>query len=946
MADRPAPTLFVPKPHSEEHRFCVDYRWVNNFIKGRQVLAPDVQGTISRCGRAKHLTKIDIIRAFNRLLVDPGSRYLTAFTTRQGTFQWKVLPFGLKVGPAWFQAFINAQLNELLDLFASAYADDVLIYSEGDEQEHFEQTEEVLYRLHKADLQGDIKKSRFNVTEVDYLGMILETGKGVRVDPEKVAAILDWDWDDLNSKSAIRSFLGLCNFIRTFCYHASQLAEPLNRLLKKDVPFEKGPEQREAFEALKKLATEAPVLAFFKPGRPTKVDTDASNKATGGVIWQQQEDGEWKPIGYSSKTMSVTEQNYPIQDKELLAVVNTLKDFEPALWGTKFFVQTDHQALIYWSTKKLLSARQIRWSYYLANFDITFRYRPGKDNVAADALSRKTVDNPTVKARELQERTFALIPPEKIEAPVLVGTLNINALTSTELRGADLVDVIVAENEKQNLGRKEGLLVVPETTSDGAVFLRTALIREAHEPKAFAHAGQNKTIALLKKEYWWRGRNSDIKRYIKNCRDCQRNKVRHDKTPGLLYPLPIPKHVWEHVVVDGKNMPKDDKGYDYVWAFVCRFSKLLATLPGRKGDTAETVAHRYYNALYRFLGVPHQWISDNAGPFVSEFLETLNKLTGTKHRHGSPRHPQTQGSIEITNAELDQKLRFYVDKYQTRWREHLPALDLAHNSAYHSAIGMSPLEVALGTSPRNPLSLPLPELDLTTDQQKKALEVVKQTQKVQELARQNAVATQALMETQANKKRRPVDFTVGDAVYVSKKGFSTEAPTTKLDSQNAGPWTIVEEKGHSFILDTPPWYKGSKLFHADRLRKAAQDPLPQQHMAPEPPVKINGEPEWEVERILASRLSGQRQRLQYQVSWVGLDPDETWYPASNLKNSPLLLESFHREHPEAAGPPVRLQQWIRNAADDKFEEDQMDDDVAEHGATGPRVKKKHKTRHS
>ncbi|CAJ2506472.1 Uu.00g006020.m01.CDS01 [Anthostomella pinea] len=318
IADKPAPTLFVPKPHSGEHRFCVDYRWINDFIKGRQVLAPDVQGTISRCGRARRLTKIDIIRAFNRLLMDPGD-----------------------------------------------------------------------------------------------------------------------------------------------------LAEPLNRLLKKDVPFEKGPEQKEAFEALKKLATKAHVLAFFKPGRPTKVDTDASGKAT-------------------------------------------------------------------------------------------------SDNVAADALSRKTIKNPTVKARELQDRTFALIPPEKIEPIGPIQIQGINALTTTELRGADLVDVIIAENEKQNLGQKEGLLVVPETTMDGKIFLCTALIREAHEPKAFAHAGQNKTLQLLKKEYYWQGRNSNIKRYIKNCRDCQRNKTRYDKTPRLLHPLPIPKRVWEHVVVDGKSMPKDDKGYDYV----------------------------------------------------------------------------------------------------------------------------------------------------------------------------------------------------------------------------------------------------------------------------------------------------------------------------------------------------------------------------------------------
>src|ERR1700716_4479162 len=151
------------------------------------------------------MTKIDIIRAFNRLLIQADLRYLTTFKTRQGTFRWKVLPFGLKVGPTWCQAFINAQLNELLDLFASAYVDDVLVYTDEDSDEaHFNQVEEVIYCLHSAELQGDIKKSQFNVQIVNYLGMIIEAGQGMRVDPEKVKAILDWDFKDVCSKTAIR----------------------------------------------------------------------------------------------------------------------------------------------------------------------------------------------------------------------------------------------------------------------------------------------------------------------------------------------------------------------------------------------------------------------------------------------------------------------------------------------------------------------------------------------------------------------------------------------------------------------------------------------------------------------------------------------------------------------------------------------------------------------
>ena len=155
---------------------------------------------------------------------------------------------------------------------------------EEDDEPHYEQVEEVIYRLNRAQLQGDIKKSRFNVTTIDYLGLVIEAGKGVRIDPQKTQAILDWRFEDLTNRAAVRSFLGLVNFVRMFCHHESDVAEPLNRLLKKDVPFACGNEQRQAFEQLKKLIIEAPVLLFFVPGRPTRVETDASRNATGGVI--------------------------------------------------------------------------------------------------------------------------------------------------------------------------------------------------------------------------------------------------------------------------------------------------------------------------------------------------------------------------------------------------------------------------------------------------------------------------------------------------------------------------------------------------------------------------------------------------------------------------------------------------------------------------------------
>ncbi|KAI6352230.1 hypothetical protein MCOR31_012107 [Pyricularia oryzae] len=389
-------------------------------------------------------------------------------------------------------------------------------------------------------------------------------------------------------------------------------------------------------------------------------------------------------------------------------------------------------------------------------------------------------------------------------------------------------------------------------------------------------------------------------------------------------------------------MPKNKFEYDYVWVFVCKFSRLIATIPGQKTDTAEILASRYYRYLYRFLELPFVWISDNAGPFISEFMATINELTGIKHRHGSALHPQTQSAVEITNQELDQKLRFYIDKYQTSWSVHLPALDFAHNAAWHSSLGMCPLKVVLGTEPRNPLSTDLPTTTVDSDQKRKALQIVRQTKEVQELARQNALKTQARQEEQANKKRRPVDFGVNDYVFVKKKGFPATAPTTRLDSQWTGPWQILEERGYSYVLDVPESFKGKNLFHADRLRKAAMDPLPQQKREPPPPEEINGEPEFVVDKVLASRLFGRSKTLQYQVAWQGCDPDDTWYPAENFKNSATALDDFHKKYKDAAGPPKRLAIWIKAAAEDKLDEPNQEDNVAEHGdLNGKRKNRRH-----
>jgi hypothetical protein len=165
-------------------------------------------------------------------------------------------------------------------------------------------------------------------------------------------------------------------------------------------------------------------------------------------------------------------------------------------------------------------------------------------------------------------------------------------------------------------------------------------------------------------------------------------------------------------------------------------------------------------------------------------------------------------------------------------------------------------------------------------------------------------------------------------VYIIKKSWRTDRPSDKLDFPLAGPFKILEMVGHSYRVELPTSYRVWPIFHADRLRKDPGNPLPGQINAPPPALEVDGELEWEVEKILSSRIS--RGKLQYKVAWKGWDPDNEWYPASNFKNAPLLLKAYHKQYPAEAGPPKRLKEWIRQAEENTQSEiEHPNDDLAE-----------------
>jgi hypothetical protein len=268
------------------------------------------------------------------------------------------------------------------------YLADILIFTK-DLEEHRRITHRVLGRLAEHQLYLRSEKCEFEKTRIEYLGLIILENQ-VEMDPVKVAGVAEWP--EPSNKREVQSFLGFANFYHRFIKDFSHHARPLFNLTKNEQKWQWGSSEASAFRKLKELVTSAPVLTTPADDQPFHIEADSSDYATGAVLSQlSTEDGKWHPIAYYSKSLSETERNYEIHDKEMLAIIRALDEWRHFLEGAphKVEIWTDHKNLEYFMSAKKLNCRQARWSLTLARFDFMMHHRPGKTMGKSDALSRR-----------------------------------------------------------------------------------------------------------------------------------------------------------------------------------------------------------------------------------------------------------------------------------------------------------------------------------------------------------------------------------------------------------------------------------------------------------------------------------------------------------------------------------------------------------------------------
>jgi transposase InsO family protein len=942
-----APVLFVRKPGGGL-RFCVDYRKLNEITKKDRTPLPLISETLRMMAKAVWYTKLDVSAAFHKIRIKEGDEWKTAFRTRFGSFEWLVTPFGLTGAPATFQRYINSVLREFLDVCVSAYIDDVIIFTNGSLQEHRSQVLQVLKKLEEAGLQLDINKCEFEQKRVKYLGYIVDSERGICVDPEKVEAIKAWE--PPSTVRGVRGFIGFANYYREFIPRFSEIAQPLTNLTKKDVQFQWGDVEQAAFERLKELLVRAPVLAPFDPEKETRVQPDSSGYCIGGELSQLTEDNKWRPVAFYSKKCLPSEVNYPIHDKELLAIVRCLEEWRSMLRSVRSFtILSDHKNLEYFMKKQQLTERQMRWALELSQFRFKIVHQPGKKAVVPDALSRRDQDLPKdLDDERLQGRFHQLLANRDgvlslnhvttiLEAPKIHHTrvgatwvlggdkdqagdeepdkddIPLCPFSDSEPKLQQLWKEALSHNKRYWLLRnmvRDGARQIPSkwglpisisecSVDEGRRLLwrdriwvphyeplRTAIIQQCHDSTLTGHPGRDLLKAIISRRFTWPGLTQDIRQFLPNCDICGSKAIWREKRRGLLKPLPIPERQWSEISIDFiTDLPVSKSGATNVMVITDRLFK-SCIFKAMKEITVEAVVDSLMECLIQHHGPPSAIVSDRGPQFVSLMWKRICSLMKITRRLSTAFHPETDGSTERMNQELEAYLRCFVSYYQDDWEQLLPIAMLAINGRTSSVTGMSPFFATHGYN-IEPIEVeePLRTEGKTPVARGEAL--ISKLKEATEVAQTMMAAAQEKYETYANRNRRPAEqFHVGDKVWLNLGNIATNTPSKKLDWRNAK-YTVKELIGsHAVRLDTPPGIHN--VFHVMLLRRAADNPLPSQIIhEPQPPalVRDDGTEEYEVEKILDHRIpKGRRRGLKLLVKWKGY-ARPTWEPVEEFEET-------------------------------------------------------------
>lgn len=768
-----ASPIVVARKKSGKVRMCIDYRTLNTRTIPDQYTVPRIDDALDCLSGSKWFSVLDLRSGYYQIPMSEEDKEKTAFICPLGFYQFERMPQGIMGAPATFQRLMEKAVGDMHLLQCLVYLDDVIVFSRTLE-EHEERLLKVLDRMEEFGLKVSIDKCQFFRTSVKYVGHIVSED-GVSTDPDKISAVSQWP-QPTNLKS-LQSFLGFCGYYRRFIANYSAIVRPLTDLTRGYEPPRRGrptkkeqgkkylsknelfgerwtPACTEAFQKVKTCLIRAPVLAFADPTKPYILHVDASFDGLGAVLNQEYPEG-LRPVAFASRKLSVSERHYPVHQLEFLALKWAVVDkFHDYLYGLRFTVRTDNNPLTYVLTSAKLNACGHRWLAALSVYDFSIQYRPGRENVDADLLSRNVADKvecispegvkalckpidaslrstlstrcidqlgappqcvPQAYAHKIQANEGSLeqfsleelrVAQDrddtitKMKQALLAGCRSASPHDSPELNALRrewprlvVKNGVLYRNSVRKLGKEISQFILPKQ-------LRILALKSVHDDGG--HLGIERVIEMMRERFFWPKMAKEIAHYIKNCGRCVVRKT----LAGRMAPLNqiTSSGPLELVCIDFLSIEPDSRGVTNVLVVTDHFTRYAQAYPTRD-QKAPTVAKVLVEKFFVHYGLPARIHSDQGRDFESRLIKEMLKVLGIRKSRTTPYHPQGDPQPERFNRTLLSMLGTLDSGKKQRWSQQIATLVHAYNCTQNDATGYSPYFLMFGREARLPIDV-------------------------------------------------------------------------------------------------------------------------------------------------------------------------------------------------------------------------------------------------
>ena len=678
-----APTFIIPKKDGTV-RFISDFRELNKRIRRKPFPIPHIQDMLLNLEGFQYATSLDLNMGYYHIELNPASKEMCTIVLPFGKYEYQRLPMGLCNSPDIFQEKMS-ELMEGLN-FVRTYIDDLLCLTKGSFEDHLEKLERVFSRLQKAGLKINAKKSFFARSELEYLGYWI-TRKGIQPLPKKVEAILKIDAP--KTRKELRSFIGIVNYYRDMWVKRSHVLAPMAALTSKTTKFVWGPKQQTAFETAKKIIAREVILAYPDFNAPFEIHTDASHYQLGAVISQK-----GKPIAFYSRKLNPAQTRYTTTERELLSIVETLKEYRNILLGQQIEVFTDHKNLVY---KHFNTERVMRWRLLIEEFGPKLTYIKGTHNIIADALSRMRLTE-----KDFSPEAFAADDHDDLPAyPLTFSKILEEQERDNDLQAKLQQSEVYQKKTFQHSDKSYDLI-----TRDDKIVLPQSLQQMATEwyHLHLLHPGETRMELTLGQHYCWTGMRKTIQRVCRACQVCKAAKP-SSKKYGLLPPKNPEVIPWKTLCIDliGPYKFGSDKKEVVLHCMTMIDPATgwfeIVQVPNKQAD--EIINLLEFTWLTRYPW-PTEVVMDRGKEFAREVRDTLIDEYGVIRKLITTRNPQANAIVErahqvIHNMIRSMQLRDADDIDPTYgWTGILSAVRQAMRCTVHTTTRATPTQLVFG----------------------------------------------------------------------------------------------------------------------------------------------------------------------------------------------------------------------------------------------------------